>query len=108
MSTDALKPVGKWGSREVSVLQEADALINGSRNGDYGPPRQDYLCAVHMYRAWSVHKYPDGARIESPEDGLMFMVFVKLSREAHKHKRDNLVDAAGYLGCYAKCTGEDQ
>jgi hypothetical protein len=41
------------------------------------------------------------------EEAVMFMVFVKLSRERHRHKRDNLVDAAGYVGCLAKVVGED-
>jgi hypothetical protein len=37
-----------------------------------------------------------------PEDVALFMVAVKLSRECHEPKRDNLVDAAGYLECRAR------
>jgi hypothetical protein len=41
------------------------------------------------------------------EEGALFMVCVKLSREVNMPKRDNLTDAAGYLECYARIVGED-
>lgn len=36
-------------------------------------------------------------RVETAEDGILFMVCVKLSREANAHGSDNLVDLAGYV-----------
>lgn len=36
------------------------------------------------------------------EEGVLFMVCVKLSRETHLPKRDNRVDACGYINCLDK------
>lgn len=86
---------------EETILEEANRLVNGERQGQYGHPYDDYLCATDMFNEWRRHKYgAAGPQQLTPDDGTMFMVFVKLSREANKHKRDNLVDAAGYLQCY--------
>ena len=32
-------------------------------------------------------------------EAMLCMVGVKMSREVHRHKRDNLVDIAGYAEC---------
>ena len=37
--------------------------------------------------------------------GLLFMVAVKLAREIHKPKRDNIRDALGYLALYDEVAG---
>jgi hypothetical protein len=80
-----------------SVLKEADRLINGDRRDAYGHPLDDYSRTAAMFSAWlgdEVLKRPLTA-----EETEMFMVIVKLSRQRNQEKRDNLVDAAGYLGC---------
>jgi hypothetical protein len=77
-----------------SILQEAQRLTLGDRNQDYGHPANDYGRTAAMFSAWM------GDQLRSPltaEQAVMFMVFVKLSRERHKAKRDNKVDAAGYI-----------
>ena len=43
----------------------------------------------------------------TPKDGLLFMVCVKLSREMHRHKRDNLVDACGYTRLMSVLEGDE-
>lgn len=76
----------------MNVLQEAQALVLGDRNADYGHPRQEF---ERIARLWSAYT---GATI-FPEDVPMMLILLKAARERHAHKRDNLVDIAGYALC---------
>jgi len=75
-------------SRE-NVLREADRLTGADRADAYGPalPQAERFAAI----ASAV----TGCDIK-PEHFPLLMIAVKLSRESHGHKRDNLVDIAGY------------
>lgn len=83
------------GKREESVLQEAERLINGDRQAQYSHPTDDYTKTSKAFNALTGHNI-------TPKEAMLFMVCVKLSRECYKAKRDNLVDACGYLGCIEK------
>ena len=74
-----------------SILDEAKEVINGERQNHYGDP-EDSFALIAEY--WSIYL----ERNITPQDVAMMMVLFKLARESHQHKRDNLVDAAGYLG----------
>lgn len=74
----------------VSVLEEADKLVSNDRQKDYGHPFDDYT---------KVAKFASvifGKEVTA-EQCAMFMIGVKMSRQLNKHKRDNLVDMAGYV-----------
>lgn len=90
-----------------TILQEAQRLVHGNRGADYGHPIVDYKATGRMWGAilerWLGVEIPD----IDPRICCAMMVAVKLSREAGKHKRDNLVDAAGYAEC-AKMIAERQ
>lgn len=60
-----------------------------TRGSDYGHPKEDF---GRTARLWSIIK---GVEF-TPEDVALFMICVKLSREVHKHKKDNLDDIQGY------------
>ena len=85
---------------DESVLLEAQKLVHGDRNDDYGPPIEDFTRTVGMLNALFAHKLKEDL---TPADFAMLMVCVKLSREVNKHKRDNLVDGAGYFECADWC-----
>jgi hypothetical protein len=77
----------------VSVLTEAQGLVHGDRNAQYGAPAEEYTRTVGMVNAML------GAKLReplTPEDLAYIMVCLKLSRQINKPKRDSLVDAAGY------------
>jgi hypothetical protein len=74
-----------------AVLQDALHLINGSRQEQYGPPVESFERIAVMWTAYLRH--PVTAR-----DVCLLMALLKIAREAHGHKADNLVDAAGYVG----------
>ena len=82
------------------ILKEADAIVHGPRNDDYGHPIDDYKRVVDIFRILS------GVDLH-PDEGALFMVAVKLGRLAHNYAagtvhRDSLVDAAGYLWVFAQ------
>jgi hypothetical protein len=80
-----------------SILLEAERLVNGDRAKQYGPIREDYQRVANIYAAIMDL---DPEPVELAE---FRMVCVKLSRIGQElqgkapHKRDNFVDACGYL-----------
>jgi hypothetical protein len=81
----------------ASILQEAHALITGDRQASYSHPLEDYGQTVAIFETLT------GIRL-TPEQGILFMVAVKLSRLRTNMERgclhhDSLVDTIGYLGC---------
>ena len=73
----------------MNILEEANTLVSGERNTDYGHPADDFQKTADM---WSVIL---GIPISTQQMALC-MIAVKISRLMHKPKRDNLVDIAGY------------
>lgn len=79
------------------LLLEADALIHGDRAAQYGNARENF-------GRWSALCKAMNIQLE-PKDIALVMVLGKLAREVNKHKRDNAMDAAGYLGLYDELMG---
>lgn len=73
------------------ILPEAHSLINGDRNKTYDHPLDNFN---RIKKGWEVIF---GIDITEEQVGLA-MAWVKIAREVYQHKRDNLVDGAGYLG----------
>lgn len=91
-----IAPVEAEPAPRVSVLTEAQGLVHGDRNAAYGSPLSDYTRTAGMASAMLAHKLREPL---SAEDCAMIMCCVKLSRQAHKAKRDNMTDLAGYAEC---------
>lgn len=72
-------------------------LVLGDRNADYGDPAADYAKVAKM---WSGLLHPILKRDITPQEAILMMVLLKMSREVHVPKADNIVDAHGYLLCY--------
>ncbi|QNN25113.1 DUF4406 domain-containing protein [Planctomycetales bacterium ZRK34] len=90
----------------VPVLDEAAELTSGQRNADYGHPREDFGRTAQMWNGVLAEKLREGQQIEAMDVPLC-MIAVKLARQAHRHKRDNLVDIAGYARTAAMIAGEE-
>lgn len=75
---------------EESPLVEGDRLVSGDRQNSYGHPIEDFTRTGRMWGA--ILGIPD---VDPALVGLM-MAALKISREVHKPKRDNLTDLAGY------------
>lgn len=78
-----------------SISQEADRLVNGDRGKAYGHPSRNFQLTADL---WSVIL---GVPV-TPAQVALCMVQVKIARELHAPKRDNLVDAIGYILTYEK------
>jgi hypothetical protein len=81
-----------------NIAEEATKLVCGDRNEQYGPPEQDYQRTAATWSGMLIHKLKPGEVIEAREAMLM-MAGLKLCREMTKPKRDNRVDAIGYVLC---------
>jgi hypothetical protein len=80
------------------ILIEADELIHGDRAQAYGPVEKNWGYTVSFWNTW-LHARGLLAPDKNLEvsDGTMMMTLVKVAREAHLHKDDNLRDVCGYL-----------
>lgn len=77
----------------VSILEEALKILEGERESDYGDPVANFNRISRI--ASSILN-----ETITPEQCVVVMMAVKLSREQYKHKRDNLVDLAAYTEIY--------
>ena len=80
-----------------STLLEAHSVINGERQDQYGNP-EDAFGRIAEYWNCFLAKWESSVIDLKPKDVALMMVLFKLAREEHQAKRDNLVDAAGYIG----------
>ena len=89
----------------MNILEEAKEITSGDRQEDYGMP-EDSFRGIADY--WTV--YLDSHEIcrrISPTDVAKMMILLKLAREDYKHKRDNLVDIAGYAHTLSRIEGDE-
>lgn len=80
------------GHTKETVLEEAQRLVYGDRNQDYGHPLDDFDRAGRIIGA--ILGIPDVPAEKLP----LIMEAIKISRECNRPKRDNAVDGAGYWG----------
>ena len=73
-----------------SILSEAERIVNGDRQVDYSDPVANFKHISAIASSISKENL-------SPTTCAIVMIAVKLARENYKHKRDNLVDLAGYV-----------
>jgi len=80
----------------MSILTEAEELINGQRAIDYGDARENHQNIADL---WSVYF---GAKF-SPEDVAVMMILLKVARfMANGYHEDTVRDIAGYAGVLEK------
>lgn len=73
------------------TLLEAHNLINGDRQNEYGLPGDSFR---RIAKYWSAYL---GTELDG-HDVACLMALLKLARESYRRKKDNLLDAAGYIG----------
>lgn len=82
-----------------TILEEAQTLVYGDRNKDYGTVRENFKTIADL---WSTVLKTE----VTPEQVGLCMVQVKIARQMFKPKRDNLVDGAGYFATIEKMQNE--
>jgi hypothetical protein len=76
-------------AEELSILAEADNIVNNRTRG--------YESAEESFVSISAIASAIRRKEITPRDVTAVLLALKLSREKYSHKRDNLVDAAGYI-----------
>lgn len=76
-----------------SILREAERLIHGERNKNYGHPRDNFADIAALFSAYLGREITD-------IDVANLMILVKIARvKGTGYHRDSFVDVAGYAGC---------
>jgi hypothetical protein len=88
----------------TSILEEALQVTSGARQRYYGTALQNHQRIALMWNSYIEAKH--GIRgLLSPSDVAWLMVQLKIARNIHRPKRDNLVDVAGYARCISSIEG---
>lgn len=85
-------------TKKNPLLLEAHAIINGDRKQTYGDGIDGMQGVADQWTLYLTQKYPDGIDGITAEDVCWMMADLKKYRQMHKSKRDNVLDAAGYIG----------
>ena len=82
----------------MNIASEAQTLVLGDRNASYGSPAEDYARTAAVWSGLLVDELKEGV-VLTPRKAILMMAALKVCREWHKPKRDNRVDAIGYMLC---------
>lgn len=94
-------------SPRASLLREAESLITGDRNNQYGPPTQDFARTAEFWTTYLGDKLKTDEVLLAHDIAAM-MTLLKLSRITWSaDKRDSWADAAGYIGCGWECVVDE-
>lgn len=83
--------------KQKTIFDEANEAIHGEKHEAYGPAE---VCLNSISILWAAHiraKYSLQVELDA-EDVAWMMAQVKQSRAMHTYKRDNQLDAIGYIG----------
>lgn len=85
-------------SPEGSILTEAESIVNGARASDYGSALESFSrigkATELLLNDLDRELLKQG--VINASTACKLLMAVKIVRESHKHKRDNLVDLCGY------------
>ncbi len=90
----------------ASVLDTARKVTEGDRRDDYGHPADDFERAALMWTGILRSKLITDQRVTAADVPLC-MIAIKLARQSHRYKRDNLIDIAGYARTAAMVAGDE-
>ena len=86
---------------EKGILEEAEQITSFDRKSEYGDCRVSLDRIAKLWGTYLGHEV-------APNDVCMMMILLKTSRQRVKHKRDNLVDIAGYARLAAIAAGDER
>ena len=81
--------------KDPTVLAEAGQAVDGDRGRFYGHPADNHGNTAAFWTEYIERKYGLVVALTA-RDVCMLMVLLKVSRDANRPKRDNLVDICGY------------
>jgi len=89
-----------------TVLDDAYRATSGQRQDDYGKPEDSFQLIADYWTVHLRHFFHTDITI-LPKNVAKMLLLTKVAREEHKHKRDNLVDIAGYTRTLSMIEGDE-
>ncbi len=83
------------------ILEEANKLIGGNRNDDYGDKLTNHK---NIAALWSIFL----RKKITAHDVAMCMALVKVARLMHAHKKDSYIDLAAYAAIAGELNERDK
>ena len=93
-----------------SICDEAKEITGKNRMEQYGHPKHNFSDISALWNAYLGNKgmfFNDSNSVLEAKDVAMMMILFKVAREQAGHKRDNIVDIAGYARNIAQIEGEE-
>lgn len=88
------------------ILAEADRIINGERQEQYGKAEDNFDLIAQYWEIYLDNKNNDGNYRITTQDVATMQMLLKIARtQGGQAKRDNYVDIAGYAALAARCAG---
>lgn len=85
------------------LLADAERLVNGDRDNQYGDPISDFRTTAEMWSAYLTRRLGVPVKLE-PHDVAALMMCLKVSRISWVPEHvDNWADLAGYAACGWDC-----
>lgn len=85
------------------ILREAEKLITGDRNKNYGSPTENFDTTAALWNAQLGHKLKPGESFTATDVALL-MIQLKMARlKTSTSNRDHYLDIAGYVACGWEC-----
>ncbi len=93
---------------KTNILKEADKLVNGKRDVEYGLPHLCWGDTAEMFTAYlhATKKLDREVKLDA-HDAAMLMILVKSCREGNKRQRDNVLDIAGYAAVVERIDAQE-
>jgi len=93
-------------SVRAEVLREAEKVVCGHREHDYGTPENNFTAIAELWDAYLNHIY--GEKLSARDVAIMMCLF-KIGRTTYgKGTKDTFVDLAGYAACAAEVSGGNE
>lgn len=101
-------PIPKEQPVRKSVLSEAQALIFGDREKDYGAPKDNLAVVARLWETYLEARLANcggaGTFHLTNKDVAMLLLLLKVARLSKSpNHRDSVIDAAGYIGLLERC-----
>lgn len=85
---------------QSKTLREADKIIHGERQDQYGKPEDSFLKVAELWNAYIRNKRSFTCNLNEKDVALMMTLFKIAREQGTGHKEDNAIDACGYLAIY--------
>ena len=92
-----------------TILEDAQEIVDGKRNTDYGDPCESFE-KIASVATMLIDKHCPKCQEEiilTATDICRILKSVKLIRQAHRYKRDNLIDECGYARIESILKGDE-